>query len=173
MIEELEKTYLAKYLPQDLKDSPFEEIIDIYIPKSIVHPKLRLRKKGEKIELTKKGPKDKDVSHLIEETIKLDKEEYEIFSQIEGKKVVKLRYYYKFNEITAEFDIFQGDLKGLVLVDVEFKTIKEKDNFKMPDFCLEEVTQEDFIAGGMLAGKCYKDIEKDLKRYNYSKLFLK
>ncbi len=40
----------------------------------------------------------------------------------------------------------------------------------MPDFCLVEVTQEDFVAGGMLCGKSYEDIKADLDRYGYTKL---
>ena len=55
MIEiELEKTYLAKYLPGGLKDSPSKEIKDIYIPESIDHPVLRIRKRDDKYEITKK-----------------------------------------------------------------------------------------------------------------------
>ena len=42
----------------------------------------------------------------------------------------------------------------------------------MPDFCLKEVTQELFIAGGMICGKSYEDIEENLKRFNYLKLFM-
>ena len=43
---ELEKTYLIKKLPDNLKDCRFEEIIDLYLPRSSRHSKLRLRKKG-------------------------------------------------------------------------------------------------------------------------------
>ena len=42
----------------------------------------------------------------------------------------------------------------------------------MPDFCLADVTEEIFIAGGMLGGKKYKDIEIDLKKFNYKKLYI-
>ncbi|MEK6905851.1 MAG: hypothetical protein AABX24_05615 [Nanoarchaeota archaeon] len=42
----------------------------------------------------------------------------------------------------------------------------------MPNFCLAEVTQEDFIAGGMICGKTYEDIEDDLRKFKYNKLFL-
>ena len=45
---ELEKTYLAKEIPQGLKDCNSKEIIDIYIPKSNAHPKIRIRKNGDK-----------------------------------------------------------------------------------------------------------------------------
>ena len=42
----------------------------------------------------------------------------------------------------------------------------------MPDFCLAEVTQETFFAGGIVCGKKYDDLEADLKRFHYQKLFL-
>jgi hypothetical protein len=35
---------------------------------------------------------------------------------------------------------------------------------------LADVTQEEFIAGGWLAGKKYSDIESFLNKYNYKKL---
>lgn len=43
-------------------------------------------------------------------------------------------------------------------------------SFQMPDFCLCEVTQEEFIAGGMLCGKRYTDIEADLERFGYKRI---
>lgn len=39
----------------------------------------------------------------------------------------------------------------------------------MPDFCLADVTQEKFTAGGILAGKKYSDIEAELEKYGYKK----
>ena len=47
----------------------------------------------------------------------------------------------------------------------------KKDNFKIPDFCLIEVTNEEFLAGGMLCGKNYEDISNELKRFGYSKIW--
>ena len=37
----------------------------------------------------------------------------------------------------------------------------------MPDFCLAEVTQEEFIAGGMLCGKSFEDIKDKLEKFGY------
>ena len=171
---ELEKTYLVKELPENLKDCKFKEIIDIYIPKSSEHPKLRLRKNGDKFELTKKEPVNEgDASHQEEQTIKLTEIEFNALNELEGKRVRKLRYYFDYNGRTAEVDIFQDALKGLVIVDFEFATIEEKDKFEMPDFCLMDITQEVFVAGGMICGKSYEDIEDDLNRFDYQKLFLK
>ena len=170
---ELEKTYLVKKLPENLKDCKFKEIIDIYIPKSSEHPKLRLRKNGDKFEITKKEPVNKgDASHQEEQTIKLTETEFNALNDLEGKRVRKLRYYFDYNGRTAEVDVFQDTLKGLVLVDFEFETIEKKDKFEMPDFCLADITQEVFVAGGMICGKSYEDIENDLNRFNYQKLFL-
>lgn len=172
---ELEKTYLAKKLPEGLKSCKFKEIIDVYIPKSSKHPKLRLRKNGNNFELTKKEPVDNtDASAQQEQTIILTEIEFNALNeQIEGKRVHKIRYFYDYNGRIAEFDVFQKDLEGLVVVDFEFKTLKEKDNFQIPDFCLIDITQEVFIAGGMICGKSYKDIEENLRKFSYNKLFLK
>jgi len=169
---ELEKTYLAKRIP-DLKNCKFKEIIDIYIPKTKEHPKLRIRKNGDKYEITKKEPvNEEDASHQEEQTIILTEEEFNALNKLEGKKTRKLRYYYDYNGRTAEIDVFQDDLKGLVVIDFEFDSVEEKDKFEMPDFCLADITQEQFVAGGMICGKKYEDIEEDLKRFNYKKLFL-
>ena len=40
----------------------------------------------------------------------------------------------------------------------------------MPNFCLAEVTHEEFLAGGMLCGKSYADIRESLKRLGYTKI---
>lgn len=54
-------------------------------------------------------------------------------------------------------------------MDVEFTSTTDRDNFVMPDFCLVNVTQAKFIAGGMLCGKTYADIEAELNRFSYIK----
>lgn len=167
---ELERTFLLKKYPADMKTLRSTEVFDIYFPQAALHPNLRVRKKGEKFEITKKHPVEgTDSSRQSEETIPLTKEEFLEFAVLQGKRVRKIRYYYQAGVDMAEIDVFQDDLEGLVLIDFEFKTIEEKNNFVMPDFCLAEVTQEKFTAGGILAGKKYSDLETDLKKYNYKK----
>ncbi len=172
MIElELEKTYLAKYLPADLADFPQTEILDIYIPVETKHPNLRIRKRGDSYQMTKKILSDEgNASEAEEHTIKLTNDEFDSLSTIRGKRVRKIRYAYVFNGIDAEVDVFQDDLKGLVMIDFEFKDVKQKAAFKMPDFCLVDVTNEEILAGGMLCGKRYEDIESGLKNLGYKKI---
>lgn len=168
---ELERTYLAKYLPDGLKDCPSKEIKDIYLPESIDHPSLRIRKRGDKYEITKKQPvQGNDSSEQYEHTIILTKEEFSALEQVKGKVIRKIRYYYNHNGVQAEVDVFQDDLAGLVLVDFEFKEMADKNNFAMPDFCLTDITLNEHFAGGMLCGKKYADIEVHLGELGYEKI---
>lgn len=170
-MEELELTYIAKELPKGFKNARSKEILDIYIPSSAKHPDLRIRKIGERREITKKQPvKEGDASHQLETTIPLTKEEYAELSELKGKWVEKTRYYYEEQGVNYEIDVFKGDLEGLVLVDVEFDSLEKKAAFVAPSWCLAEVTQEEFIAGGMLCGKRYADIENKLQKFGYKKL---
>lgn len=170
-MEELELTFLAKEVPAGVWNAAAREIVDMYIPVSAVHPTLRIRRAGERCEMTKKQPlRAGDASHQLETTVPLTAEEYAAFEYLNAKRVAKTRYYYLYGGVTYEFDVFCDALAGLVLIDVEFDTLEEKKNFVAPDFCLAEVTQEGFTAGGMLAGKSYEDITSDLARFGYKKL---
>ncbi|MGH7203392.1 MAG: CYTH domain-containing protein [Candidatus Levyibacteriota bacterium] len=168
---EIERTFLIKTLPQKLETFPHKILFDIYIPSTNRHPSLRLRQKGESYEMTKKIWLDEnDHSEQKELTIPLTQEEFAELSTIAGKKVKKMRYLYPYKGLTAEIDVFQDALEGLVVVDFEFKSSAEKNVFEIPAWCLADVTQEEFLAGGMLAGKSYKDIEKLLSKFGYKKL---
>ncbi len=170
-MEELERTYLAKELPADLYTATSKEMIDIYVPASAAHPDLRIRKRGDRYEITRKRPiVEGDSSRMLEITIPLDAAEFEEFAVIRGKRVEKRRYVYTNEGRAYEVDVFTGDLAGLVLVDIEFQTVAEKDAFTPPSFCLVEVTQEKFLAGGMLCGKTYADIEPRLQKLGYTKI---
>ena len=168
---ELELTFLAKELPQDIKTVKPTRIVDIYIPDTPKHSHLRLRQKGDKYEITKKTPViEGDVSEQIEQTIPLTKDEFVALSNCSKKRVAKDRYKVKIEGKMAEIDVFMDELKGLVLMDFEFNTIDEKTASKMPSVALADVTQEDFIAGGLLAGKTYDDIAPELERFNYRRV---
>ena len=95
---ELELTYLAKEIPNEIQNIQPTRIIDLYIPDTVEHAHLRLRQKGEKYEITKKTPvKQGDSSEQIEQTIPLTKEEFEALATCSQKKVVKDRYKIKIN----------------------------------------------------------------------------
>ncbi len=173
---ELERTFLLKKIPKGLKECDYIEIIDLYIPQSVPHPILRLRKIGDVFEMTKKAPKKKgDSSEQYEETILLSAEEFKSLSHLEGKKLRKIRYFYPWKGVKkdkADIDIYLDNFEGLAIVDFEFESVSDKDSFQMPDFCLADFTQEKSTAGGWLAGREYSDIKKHLDKYGYKKIFI-
>jgi CYTH domain-containing protein len=169
---ELERTFLAKSLPANLQRHDCKEILDIYVPREQQHPTLRIRKNGDQYEVTKKEPVDDNPSRLREETVHITAREFAALSTVEGKRVHKLRYFYPYKAHILEFDVFQDQLAGLVLVDVEFSNDRDKEVFGLPEFCLADVTAEKFLAGGMLCGKSYSNIRPLLKRFDYRPLSL-
>jgi len=167
---ELERTYLAKELPKEIDGADYVEIVDIYIPDGIDFANLRLRKKGDEYFMTKKTVVSDDASEQVEQTIELSLREYEALSSCSKKRVEKRRYYAQIDGHDAEVDVFYGDLAGLVLVEFEFANAREKNEFVMPESMLADVTPEEFIDGGMLAGKKYEEIEGELERFGYKKI---
>ncbi len=170
---ELERTFLVKALPPGWRRLPHEQIIDRYFPYNCAHPGIRLRQKGAQATLTKKRPLcSNDSSRQEEQTIILSPAEFRAFQKIPAKIVSKTRYYQHWHRAKIEFDVFRGPLKGLVLADIEFTSTRQLRSFQPPDFLLADVTQEEMIAGGKLAGKRYSNLRTFLKRYKYHPLGL-
>lgn len=171
---ELERTFLAKKLP-NLISCTKTEILDIYLPSHFDRPKIRIRKNDNKFEITKKFlAQEEDYTKFVEENIPITEGEFiALEKELNGKRVHKMRYYYNWRGLTAEFDVFLKDLKGLVLIDFKFGREEEIYSFKMPPFCLRDVTEDEVLSGGVLCGKSFRDIERHLGKYNYKRLSLK
>lgn len=168
---EYELTYLASRLPEEIQGVAGEYICDVYVPDTVSHAHLRLRQRGETYVITKKMPLNgTDSSEQTEETIPLEKEEYEALATSSTKIVAKMRYKVNIGDHMAEVDVFDLKLKGLVEIDFEFNSNEEKAAFDPPEVCLADVTQEEAFAGGYLSGKSYEDIEPVLEKYGYKKL---
>ena len=167
-MEELELTFLPRYLPEAVKGSRCQKMVDVYLPQSEPHPVIRARCRGESYEITKKVPvSEADRSYQTEQTISLTEPEWREFGAFSDKKISKVRYFYREAGYQYEIDVFDGELKGLVLIDVEFAARAEMSAFSKPEWLLADVTQERFIAGGELAGKRYVDIAEQLKSHHY------
>lgn len=166
---ELEYTFLAAALPLEIEGLEPQRLVDVYIPEGTgEHPHLRVRQKGSKYEITKKSPVvDGDSSVMHETTIPLDATEFSYLSKSSPLRVVKDRYQVTIGGFAAEVDVFRESLEGLVLIDFEFSSLEERALFVVPEICLVDVTQEDIIAGGLLAGKVYADIAGRLKELGY------
>ncbi|MFY9228435.1 MAG: CYTH domain-containing protein [Candidatus Microsaccharimonas sp.] len=165
---ELERTYLVKALPDNLDTFPSEIIHDIYVPAEAFHPHLRLRHRGSRYEITKKVPTDgTDSSKQFEHTIELEKEEFEALAKAPSKEIKKQRYTVEIDGRHAELDVYLDKLAGLVVIDFEFDNEDEMRAFHTPDIALADVTQDETIAAGFLAGKSLADIQPQLEKYGF------
>lgn len=168
---ELEKTYLVKELPKKIEEFEHKEIFDIYIPKSSRHAEIRIRRNGNRHEITKKIHLNDDFNEFKEYTIPISKEEFDALEkEIEGKRVRKIRYNMPYKGLIAEIDVFQDKLKGLAVIEFEYPDRKTRDSFEHPDFCGPDVTAEEFVAGGFICGKTYEEIKPNLEKYGYKKI---
>ncbi len=157
---EIEKTFLVKNIPTDLSIYKSFKIKQGYL--SSTHPVLRIRQKDDKYEITKKIPlKPNDFTAVEEINIPLTKDEFDKFWSLTEKSLQKTRYLIPLlNNLTAELDVFDGELTGLSWVEVEFSSLKEMDNFQKPDWFGKDITQEDFAANSFIAGKTFEEIKK-------------
>lgn len=170
---EYELTFLAREIPPEIRNSLPNRLVDVYIPENATHPHIRLRRKGNTYEITKKVPlAADDLSEHSEQTIPLEQAEFESLTSGHGRLIEKDRYNVVIEGHPAEVDVFSGKLEGLVLIDFEFSLAADKQAFTPPACCLAEVTQEEFLAGGILSGKSYADIEANLTRFAYQPLHL-
>jgi len=168
---EYEKTFLLKSLPKGIEMAESVLIRDVFVPETARHPHLRLRQKDETYVITKKYPvAGSDSSIQYEHTIELEKEEFEALAKCSKKGFVKRRYFMELAGCPAEVDIYQELLDGLAVVDFEFENKEEKEKFDTPDFVLADVTQDETLAGGFLAGKSFDDIMPLISKYGYKKL---
>lgn len=172
--EEHELTFLARELPSEIATASPVRVVDVYVPEDIaVHPRVRLRCAGERYSINKKLPlAENDASAHSETTISLDESEFNELTRASSRRVVKDRYKVQIAGRPCEVDVFRESLTGLVLLDFEFQTVEEKFAFQAPSVCLADVTQEDFIAGGLLAGQSYHNLEPKLVIYGYQPLGL-
>jgi CYTH domain-containing protein len=159
---EIEKTFLVKTLPQNLSSFPSKAFLQGYISPS--PSPLRIRRYGSKFEITKKLPiKKGDYSSAEEINIPLTEFEFNKLWPLANKSLEKNRYYFPLgNNLVAEINLYQGKLLGLIMVEVEFTSEEEMNNFVPPDWFGRDITQEEFAANSFLAGKSFADIKKFL-----------
>lgn len=133
---EIERKYLIHDIPMHLEQYRSHKIEQGYL---CTNPVVRIRRKDDDYILTYKG------SGLMvreEYNLPLTKEGYtHMLSKIDGILISKRRYLIPLTDVlTIELDIFEGELYGLVLAEVEFATKEDADAFLPPDWFGEDVT---------------------------------
>ena len=134
---EIERKYLIRRLPENLSQYQCKKIAQGYICTS---PVVRIRKSDDEYYLTYKG---KGLMAREEYNLPLTQEGYEhMLPKIDGRLIEKSRYLIPLDgKLTAELDIFEGDLAPLIIVEVEVDSLDAANSFIPPEWFGEDVTE--------------------------------
>ena len=135
---EIERKFLVKKIPDNLDTYERIDMTQGYLNTA---PVVRVRKENDDYVLTYKG--SGLLSHS-EYNLPLNKEAFEhLLKKCDGIIISKSRYKIPIeNNLIAELDIFKGDLDSLKLVEVEFGSVEEANNFTPPEWFGEDVTTD-------------------------------
>ena len=91
----------------------------------------------------------------------LTKEAYEqLRPKIEGVLIAKRRYCIPLEPYTIELDVFEEDLAGMILAEVEFPNIDEAEAFCPPEWFVKDVTFSPEYHNSYLAMHGQKPVSK-------------
>jgi adenylate cyclase len=144
---EVERKFLVSD-PPDLDGTEADEIEQGYLAIGS-DGEVRLRHKGDKRVLTSK--RGSGLSRE-EAEIELERADFErLWPLTEGRRLHKRRHVIPHGDLRIEVDVYEGDLDGLVVAEVEFGSEDEARRFEPPEWIGEEVTGDDRYLNETLA----------------------
>lgn len=134
---EIEKKYAPGELPE-LSSVRFLVIEQGYLT---TNPVIRVRRENDEYYLTYKGA---GMMAREEHNLPLTREAYETLrAKCDGNLIQKRRYLIPLEDgLTAELDVFEGAMKGLVMAEVEFDSLEQAESFVPPEWLGIEVTAD-------------------------------
>jgi adenylate cyclase len=148
---EIERKFLVKWLPDNLKRARHFIIEQGYLATESAGRQVRLRKSGSAASLTFKVARS---SHREEREIKLGPKQFAaLWPGTAGRRLRKVRYEIPWDNVMIEIDIYRGRHAGLVVAEVEFANSASCRRFKAPSWFGREVTGEKRYSNVRLALK--------------------
>lgn len=149
---EIERKFLLDTFPDFLENCTYQDFIQAYL---LTDPVVRIRQEGENYVLTYKS---KGLLKRREENLELTKEGFEtLLPKCDGVIITKRRYAYDLGAgLIAEVDVFEGHHQGLMLVEVEFDSIEQAQDFQPPAWFGKEVTGEPCYYNSYLSSHPYE-----------------
>ena len=143
MAKEIERKFLVdKDAFASIKFEKSVGIIQAYIPrdnKVVVRIRINTWAGNREALLTVKGP-NKGISRAeFEYEIPVD-DAYEMFELCDDRMIEKTRYLVTYKGKTWEVDLFGGTNEGLLVAEIELDS--EEEEFEIPDWITEEVTDD-------------------------------
>lgn len=136
---EIERKFLIKKLPENLKEYPFHIIEQAYL---CTDPVVRVRREDDEYYMTYKG---KGLLAREEANLPLNQSAYEhLKEKADGNIISKTRYLIPDSDgvHTIELDVFDKPFAPLVLAEVEFESMEAADAYQMPEWFREDVTDQ-------------------------------
>lgn len=143
---EIERKYMICELPNHLNEYRSLKLEQGYLCND---PIIRIRKSNEDYYMTykskyglKQNPQAAIINHEVE--LMLTKDAYELLrTKTEGYMVYKTRYLIPIQDgLKAELDVFEGQLTGLIIVEVEFPDEETADSFIPPAWFGKELSMD-------------------------------
>lgn len=169
---ELHRLFLVERLPEPLTTaSAHLQVFDTYIP----HTRLRVRQMRDPSTnhwtrmLQQRFCTTEDayaVTRLVE--MHLDDDEFAVFERMRGAETRKNRYFHEFDGASVVFDIYLGELSGLITAKVEFETREQMLSYEPAPFLIFEVTEDEFFETRCLAEANFADVEMVISRLGAS-----
>ena len=144
---EVERKFLVPE-PPDLDGTEFDEIEQGYLAIGS-EGEVRVRSRGEHLVLTAKRGAG---LARDEAEIELDRADFEqLWPLTEGRRLRKRRHLIPFDERKIELDVYEADLEGLLVAEIEFPSEDEARGFRPPGWIGEEVTGDERYLNETLA----------------------
>ena len=144
---EVERKFLVAE-PPDLDGADSDEIEQGYLAIG-ADGEVRLRRRGEQLVLTAKRG-----SGLARDEAEVDLERdafEELWPLTEGRRLHKRRHVLPHDDLEFEVDVYEGDLEGLVVAEIEFPSEEVAREFEPPDWIGREVTGDERYLNETLA----------------------
>ena len=146
---EVERKFLVPE-PPDLSGTESDEIEQGYLAIGS-DGEVRLRRKGELLVLTAK--RGSGISR-DEAEVEIDEEAFErLWPLTEGRRLHKSRHVISHGDLKIEVDVYEGDLEGLVVAEVEFPSEDQARRFEPPAWIGEELTGDERYLNETLASR--------------------
>jgi len=147
---EVERKYLLATRPDGLEDHESGRLEQGYLALDPAGAEVRVRRKGAQHTLTAKTGAGLTRG---EEEVALDAADFDrLWPLTEGRRVVKTRYLIPLDGgLTAEVDVYEGALDGLLVAEVEFPDEAAAHAFAAPAWMGEDVTGDKRYANQSLA----------------------
>ena len=129
--QEIERKFLVQSLPENLEQYSHKDIVQGYLAITKDGTEVRLRQKGEKYFLTVKSGAGKT---RFKSEVEITEDQFRaLWEATKGKRVEKTRYEIPHESGIIKFDVYHGDLDGLLSAEMEFPNEKDSNTFVPPE----------------------------------------